>query len=101
MIVIQYIRTEAKRFQTFVANHLSLIHDVSSPMQWKYVPSELNQADHASHGIKATDTHYLDHWLNGPSFLWKNECYWPQEPTDFVELAEDDRDKAITPRSHC
>ena len=70
-------------------------------MQWKYVPSELNQADHASHGIKATDTNYLDHWLNGPSFLWKNECYWPQEPTDFVELAEDDRDKAITPRSHC
>ena len=88
-IVIQYIRNEARRFQTFVANRLSLIHEVSLPMQWRYVPSELNPADHASHGIKATDTDYLDHWLNGPSFLWTNECYWPQQPTD---LAGDDKE---------
>ena len=91
-IVIQYIRNEAKRFQTFVANRLSLIHDVSLPTQWKYVPSELNPADYASRGIKATDTGYLDHWLNGPSFLWKSECYWPRQPTDLVELAEDDKE---------
>lgn len=31
MIVLQYIRNEAKRFQTFVANRLSIIHDASSP----------------------------------------------------------------------
>ena len=92
MIVIQYIRNEAKRFQTFVANRLSLIHDVLLPMQWKYVPSELNTADYVSRGIKATDTDYLDHWLNGPSFLWKNECYRPQQPIDLVEQAEDDKE---------
>ena len=91
-IVIQYIRNEAKRFQTFVANRLSLIHDVSLPMQWKYVPSELNPADHASREIKATDTDYLDHWLYGPSFLWKNECYRPQQPIDLAEQAEDDKE---------
>ena len=91
-IVIQYIRNEAKRFQTFVANRLSLIHDVSLPTQWKYVLSELNPADYASRGIKATDTGYLDYWLNGPSFLWKSECYWPRQPTDLVELAEDEKE---------
>ena len=89
-IVIQYIQNEAKRFQTFMANHLCLVHNVLLSMQWKYVPSESNPADHASHGIKATDRDYLDHWLNGPSFLWENE-YWPQ-PTDLVELAGDDKD---------
>jgi hypothetical protein len=91
-IVIQYIRNEARRFQTFVANRLSSIHEVSLPMQWRYVPSELNPADHASRGIKATDTDYLDHWLNGPSFLWTNECYWPQQPTD---LAGDDKENRL------
>ena len=33
-IVLQYIRNEARRFQTFVANRLSIIHDASSPYQW-------------------------------------------------------------------
>ena len=91
-IVIQCIRNEARRFQTLVANRLSLIHDVSSPTQWKHVPSELNPADHASRGIKTTDTSDLDHWLNGPSFLWKNSQHWPEQPMDLQELPEDNKE---------
>jgi len=32
-IVFQYIRNETRRFQTFIANQLSVIHDASSPCQ--------------------------------------------------------------------
>ncbi|XP_068711314.1 uncharacterized protein [Montipora foliosa] len=33
--VIQLIQNQSKRFQTFVANHLSIIHGGSSPDQWR------------------------------------------------------------------
>lgn len=38
--VIQLIRNTSKRFHTFVANRLSVIHDGSSPEQWRYVDSK-------------------------------------------------------------
>ena len=38
--VIQLIRNTSKRFRTFVANRLSVIHDGSSPEQWRYVDSK-------------------------------------------------------------
>ena len=34
-------KNETRRFKTFVANRLSVIHDVTSPADWRYVPSEL------------------------------------------------------------
>jgi len=68
-IVIQYIRNEARRFQAFVADRFALNHDVSSSTQWKHVPSELNPADHASRGIKNTDTSHLDILLVKWSFI--------------------------------
>ena len=46
-IVLQYIRNEATRFQTFVANRHSTIHDTSSPYQWRHVDSLRNPADYA------------------------------------------------------
>lgn len=38
--VIQLIRNTSERFHTFVANRLSVIHDGSSPEQWRYVDSK-------------------------------------------------------------
>ena len=39
--VLQYIKNSHTRFQTFTANRLATIHDLSSPSQWRY----LNPAD--------------------------------------------------------
>ena len=48
--VLHYIRSKAKRFQTFVANIpvLVIIYDGSSPVQWGYIRTKLNPADCAS-----------------------------------------------------
>ena len=35
--VIHYIKNKDKRFHTFVANRIAVIHDVSLPSQWKYI----------------------------------------------------------------
>ena len=46
--MLHYIRNDTCRFHTFVANRLRLIHSLSSPEQWRHVPSQLNPADIAS-----------------------------------------------------
>ena len=43
--VLQYIRNEDKRFHTFVANRLAVIHDVSQFAQWSYVLPSDDAAD--------------------------------------------------------
>ncbi len=47
--VLQYIANERQRFTVFVANHVRVIRDFSSPDQWRYIPSEHNPADEGSH----------------------------------------------------
>ena len=76
--VIQLIRNTSKRFHPFVANRLSVIHDGSSPEQWRYVDSKSNPADDVSRGITAEYLIKSKRWLNGPDFLWKTEECWPK-----------------------
>ena len=91
-IALQYIRNEARRFQTFVANRLSVIHDASSPRQWRHVDSLRNPADYASRGFSGSKTQKLKHWFNGPPFLGQVESEWPRQPVEIPDLPEDDRE---------
>ena len=89
--VLQYIRNQSKRFHTFVANRLSVIHENSAPHQWKHVRSDLNPADEVSRGLTVEEMSTSSKWLNGPEFLKKNEEFWPCDPTiRQPELPEDD-----------
>ncbi|XP_053386622.1 uncharacterized protein LOC128550820 [Mercenaria mercenaria] len=89
MIVLGYIRNERKRFKTFVANRLSVIHEVTSPHDWRYVPSKSNPADMASRGIDPQENERLETWLSGPKFLKGNEAEWPAKVSN-ITLHEDD-----------
>ena len=81
-IVLRYIRNKSKRFQTFVANRPQIIHDASSPHQWRHVPTKLNPADLASRGLsvgsKNQDQRNLKLWFRGPDFLWQDYQSWPE-----------------------
>ncbi|XP_065097354.2 uncharacterized protein [Paramisgurnus dabryanus] len=71
-VVLGYIRNEARRFHTFVANRIQKIQLSSAPQQWRYVPTDENPADHASRGLTASE--FLSStWLTGPKFLWNKE----------------------------
>jgi hypothetical protein len=72
-IVLGYIHNDAKRFQTFVANRLSQIHDISKVPQWQYVRTDKNPADIASRGVISTTELCDSKWFSGPSFLWNND----------------------------
>jgi hypothetical protein len=93
-IVLRYIANTSKRFQTFVANRLQIIHDASSPCQWCHMPTKLNQADLASRSLSIGGTERdecnLKFWFNGPDFLWQDYRSWPEQPSDLPEVDDTD-----------
>ena len=95
-IVLRYIRNKTKRFQTFVANRLQIIHDASSPHQWRHVPTKLNPADLASRGLdigsKDRDRRNLQFWFNGPDFLWQDYQSWPEQAINLPDVDDTDQD---------
>lgn len=91
MIVLQYIKSRTKRFQTFVANRVSRIHESSDPEQWRYVDTKNNPADYASRGLQAQEMVSCVAWKNGPEFLCNDETSWPNMP-NVPDLLSDDKE---------
>ena len=82
-VVLGYIKNEAKRFHTYVANRVQQIHDLSDPESWLYVESRHNSSDAASRGLSVQNL-VQSEWLSGPSFLWKKCEVW-NNPADIVD----------------
>jgi hypothetical protein len=89
-LVLQYIKNEDKRFLTFVANRVALIHSGTSPEQWKYVDTANNPADDASRGISAEELLSGGRWLHGPDFLWSSPTNWPTQPAAIPQISDQD-----------
>ncbi|KAJ8033470.1 hypothetical protein HOLleu_23719 [Holothuria leucospilota] len=79
-IVLQYVRNREKRFHTFVANRIAVIHNGSTPNQWHHVPSTLNPGDDVSRGLSPDELVARARWLHGPQFLWQSREQWPEQP---------------------
>lgn len=91
MAVLRYIFSENRRFSTFVANRVSIIHEGSDVNQWYYVDTKNNPADDASRGLSATElSSDSARWLKGPEFLHMRRDSWPKQPCDLKEIEEDD-----------
>lgn len=71
-VVLGYIANESRRFFVYVANRVQLIRSLSTPEQWRYVESEQNPTDLATHGVPP-DKLIESSWLKGPEFLKKPE----------------------------
>ena len=92
MIVLQYVKNRTKRFQTFVANRVARIQEVSNPDQWRHVDTKSNPADHASRGLDAQQMVLCEAWRKGPNFLWKPETSWPKIPETTQDLLKNDKE---------
>ncbi|XP_072172491.1 uncharacterized protein [Diadema setosum] len=77
--VLKYISSKTARYPVFVTNRLSIIRDGSEVIQWKYIPTKLNPADHASRGLDASELTKKKEWLEGPKFLKESEEMWPSD----------------------
>ena len=88
--VLQYIKNKDKRFYTFVANRLAVIHESSEPSQWKYVPTNINPADDVSRGLTVKELLTNERWFTGPAFLREDKSSWPINPISLANISDDD-----------
>ncbi|UYV69727.1 hypothetical protein LAZ67_7000491 [Cordylochernes scorpioides] len=72
-IALNWIKSESKRWKTFVANRVSTIQRKTPPHSWFHVPGSENPADLATRGL--TPAQLIDNqlWWQGP--------HWLQDPS--------------------
>ena len=85
--VLKYISSQSRRFKTFVANRVSLIHQLTDLTQWRYVPSDMNAADLLSRGGSVDLVNQSD-WISGPKFLLLPPTEWPSHGPSLDALNE-------------
>ena len=66
MNVLWCIRGTSRRFKPFVANRISEIQSITSPVMWKHVPTKINPADLVIRGTTVDVLASNDLWLNRP-----------------------------------
>lgn len=93
-VVLGYINNEQRRFYVYVSNRVQRIRQAMSPQQWKYVPSELNPADHGSRSVTAASLRDTN-WLTGPAFLSGKP---PADPQSLFDIVEPELDSEIRPQ---
>ncbi|CAB3990844.1 Hypothetical predicted protein, partial [Paramuricea clavata] len=79
-----WICGQSRKYKTFVAHRIGEIHEETNPVQWKYVPTSSNPADHGTRGLTVTELKENELWWNGPEFLKESRDKWPEEK--FAEL---------------
>ena len=89
--VLCWLRNK-KEWKQFVKHRVNDILKVSDNEHWKYCPSEDNPADIGTRGMIASKLNESQLWWNGPSWLVKEESFWPkQEPVSDTEETEEER----------
>ena len=98
MAVLRFIHNKHSRFKVFVANRLSIIHELSQPKQWRYVNTKENPADVASRGALPSDSIQLKFWIHGPKFLHQESLEGTSSPAYSDEHSEEELQevKAVT-----
>ena len=86
---LKCIHNQTKRFHTFESNRLTILHDGSTPQEWRYVNWDANPADDGSKGLKLGTLIKNDSWLIGPELLWEDEAQWPKM-IDIPRVKDDD-----------
>lgn len=88
--VLKYILNDTRRFQTYVANRVSTIRDLTCKSQWRHIMTALNPADSASRGMHVEAFVKDGRWLKGPDLLMQAETDWPTLPEVPVILSDSD-----------
>ena len=75
-LVLQYVRSEDRRFHTYVSNRVTEIRGRTELGNWHHVPTKDNPADDASRGLSASGL-MSSRWQQGPAFLSQPPSVWP------------------------
>lgn len=98
--VLKYLSNDYTRFVRFVSNRICFILSNSQKEDWYYVPTSLNVADYISRGVTVRKLLSLDNWIYGPEFLWKRDCYWPNQEVEYASQELEVKKSDICLTSH-
>ena len=95
--VLHWIRSESRRYHTFVANRVAEIQDSTEVDSWRHVPGSMNPADVVSRGCSASELCKDESdWLQGPGFLRLPPTAWPTEPSNDTQPVDCTEEKTAT-----
>ncbi|XP_072761510.1 uncharacterized protein [Anoplolepis gracilipes] len=75
MIVLGWIKS-SRKFNTFIANRIREIQELTSIESWHHVRTHDNPADILSRGSDPETLKKSDIWWRGPQWLSENEASW-------------------------
>lgn len=87
-IVLNWLQTEPRQLQMFVANRVSEIQELTDYTSWRHVPTQENPADLLSRGLLPNQLQQSTIWWQGPSFLLSSEDEWPAMPNCEATIME-------------
>ena len=99
-----WIRGQSREYKPFIAHRVGEIHECSVPSQWRYVPTNVNPADHGTRGLTVQELANTSQWWNGPEFLKRSEDKWPECKFDVPaseESLELKRGKEVSGKKTC
>lgn len=82
-VALAWITSHPNHWNTFVANRVTDIQQITNVKSWHHVPTDQNPADCASRGVLPSDLKDHSLWWNGPSWLSKNENIWLNHKQQF------------------
>ena len=68
-IVLAWLKTQPAKLNTYVANRVLKIQNLTSKFTWLYVNTKQNPADYLSRGLDPQDINLNKFWFHGPEFL--------------------------------
>ncbi|XP_046868666.1 uncharacterized protein LOC124461157 [Drosophila willistoni] len=75
--VLCWIRSDARKYNQFVALRVGEILEDSDVLSWRWVPTQNNVADDGTKWTKMPDMTGNSRWFVGPRFLYEQETQWP------------------------
>ncbi|KAG1712187.1 Conserved oligomeric Golgi complex subunit 6 [Nymphon striatum] len=73
-VTISWIKSDAGRWKTFVANRVTGIQEITNPSNWFLCSGKENPADLLTRGLQEEKLMNSKVWLKGPEFMWE-DCW--------------------------
>jgi hypothetical protein len=94
-IVLTWLQSNPTRWNTYVANRVSKIQDITSNFVWYHVALEDNPADVLSRETTPEELWHNSQWWNGPSWLEQGEELWPHSNIVMEETPPEQRKRNV------
>lgn len=87
-ITLCWINSDPAKYQTFVANRIGEIQEITVNCKWRYVPTKENPADLITRGLEPKHILTNSLWWNGPSWILKKTLRWPENKSQVSQVPE-------------